>query len=783
MTDSAKQSKLSPTCTHWGNYLVEADRTGITAIHPYAEDSEPTPIGQSLLDSLDKGVRIPQPMVRAGYLKDEWNGDSSQRGIEPFVPVSWQKASELAAGALQRVKDQFGNQSIYGGSYGWASAGRFHHSQSQLHRFLNQFGGYTRSVTSYSTAAAETIIPHVLGVSFMQLVFHAPTSIDIIKNTRTMLLFGGAAMKNTQVNAGGLGVHTARSQLLSMREAGVRMVCVSPVRDDVGTDHEGCFIEPEWWACRPNSDVAIMLGLAHTLIAEGLQDQQFLDKYTVGLERFLPYLMGHSDGQPKDAVWAESLSDIPAREIRQMARDLAAERSVVGISWSLQRQQHGEQPYWMITVLGAMLGHIGQPGGGVAYGYGCIHNMGFLGRRLPTFKTASFSRGSNPVADYIPVARIADMLLNPGERIDFNGKRVTYPHIRLVYWAGGNPFHHHQDLNRLREAWKQPDTIIVNEQVWTSTARQADIVFPCTTMMERNDLGGSSYDHWFSPMKKVVEPYALSRSDFEILTGIAEQLGFAQQFTEGRNEMEWVRYLYETTVDNAREKGISMPGFEEFWSDQQFSVEQHVPEIQFPLEKFREDPKTHPLATPSGKIEIFSSTVEGFGYDDCQGHPMWFDKDEFIGSARSERFPLHLISNQPRTRLHSQYDHGVTSRNAKINDREAMRMNPLDAGKRGISTGDVVRIFNGRGACLAGVELTEAIRPGVIELATGAWYEPQDYADPESLEIHGNPNVLTRDIGTSKLAQGPTAHSCLVEVEAFTEPLPEIKSFKQPPII
>ena len=772
------KNTLTPTASHWGNYLVESDGGTIKAIHPAKEDPNPSPIGQSLLDALDKGARIPQPMVRAGYLKDEWNSDSSQRGIEPFVPVSWQTANELAARALQRVKDEFGNEAIYGGSYGWGSAGRFHHAQSQLHRFLNQFGGYTSSVASYSTAAAQAIVPHVLGISFLKLVFQAPTSDDVAKHTKTMLLFGGAAMKNTQVNAGGLGAHTARNQLLAMHEAGVRIICVSPIKDDVGCDHDGAFIEPEWWACRPNSDVAIMLGLAHTLVKEDLHDKEFLDKYTVGFEKFLPYLMGESDGQPKDADWAEALSDIPADDIRRMARDLAADRSVLGISWSLQRQQHGEQPYWMITVLGAMLGDIGRPGGGVAYGYGCIHNMGFLGRKLPPYSTGKFSQGRNPVDTYIPVARISDMLLNPGETIDFNGKRVTYPEIKLIYWAGGNPFHHHQDLNRLRAAWKKPDTIIVNEQVWTATARQADIVFPCTTMMERNDLGGSSYDHWLTPMRKVVEPYAQSRSDFEIFSGIADQLGFVGEFTEGRDEMEWVMHLYKQTRLNAAEKEISLPVFEKFWAGQQITVEAGVPEVQFPLEQFRDDPQVHPLNTPSGKIEIFSSTIDGFGYNDCSGHAMWFEKDEFPGD--SSEFPLHLVSNQPKTRLHSQFDHGVTSRNAKIKGREPMRMNPEDARLRGIAEGDVVRVFNNRGACLAGVNFTDAIRPGVIELATGAWYEPQDQSDPDSLEIHGNPNVLTRDVGTSKLGQGPTAHSCLVQVELFSGELPEIKSFQQP---
>jgi len=164
------------------------------------------------------------------------------------------------------------------------------------------------------------------------------------------------------------------------------------------------------------------------------------------------------------------------------------------------------------------------------------------------------------------------------------------------------------------------------------------------------------------------------------------------------------------------------------------------------------------------------------------GHAMWFEKDEFLGGNRSDQYPLHLVSNQPRTRLHSQFDHGVTSRKAKIKDREAMRMNPLDASERGITDGDVVRIFNDRGACLAGVQLTDSIRRGVIELPTGSWYEPQDYSNPDSLEIHGNPNVLTRDIGTSKLAQGPSAHSCLVEIERYDQPLPEVRSFQQPTV-
>ena len=155
-------------------------------------------------------------------------------------------------------------------------------------------------------------------------------------------------------------------------------------------------------------------------------------------------------------------------------------------------------------------------------------------------------------------------------------------------------------------------------------------------------------------------------------------------------------------------------------------------------------------------------------------------KDEWLGSKLCERFPLHLLSNQPKTRLHSQYDHARTSRAGKISGREVLRMNPKDAEQRQIENGQIVRVFNDRGSCLAGAMISDDIRSGVVELPTGAWYDPEDPNLDGSLEVHGNPNTVTRDVGTSSLAQGPTAHSCLVQVEPYSGKTPDIKVFTQP---
>ena len=489
-------------------------------------------------------------------------------------------------------------------------------------------------------------------------------------------------------------------------------------------------------------------------------------------------MLGKNDGQPKDAEWASNISGISVDIIRDLAIRMTGMRTLINLSWSTQRQDHGEQSFWMGAVLAAIIGQIGQPGGGIGYGYGAINAIGRS--KTPVVKPA-LPRLDNLVPDFIPVARIADMLLNPGEPYDYDGEKRTYPDIKMVYWCGGNPFHHHQDLNRLVEAWQRPDTIIVHEPWWNSNARHADIVFPVSTTFERNDIAGGRADRFIFAMQKTTEAFGQSKTDYEIFSLLASELGFNSEFTEGRNERQWLEHLHQRFQQTASEVVDDVPNFEEFWSKGFYAL----PEFQGEafLESFRRDPIVNPLSTPSGKIEIFSSKIDKFGYDDCPGHPIWMEPCEWLGAKLTSSYPLHLITNQPKTRLHSQYDNGSYSLENKINGREPVCLNPQDALARGISDGDVVRIFNGRGACLAGVIVTEDVMSGVVQLSTGAWYDPLVPGKIGSLDVHGNPNVLTIDKGTSKLAQGPSAMSALVEVELFEDQLPPIKIFTPPEIV
>ena len=190
----------------------------------------------------------------------------------------------------------------------------------------------------------------------------------------------------------------------------------------------------------------------------------------------------------------------------------------------------------MGVVLAAMLGQIGLRGGGFAYALGSTSNTGKppLAVPLPSIPT-----GRNPVAEFIPVARIADMLLHPGEDFDYDGRRLAYPDIRLVYWAGGNPFHHHQDLGRLRRAFARPETVVVHESAWTASARHADIVLPATITLEREDIGGAAGDPLLVAMHRAVPPYRKARDDYDIFAGLAERLGFVASVIRRPAEARW----------------------------------------------------------------------------------------------------------------------------------------------------------------------------------------------------------------------------------------------------
>ena len=763
---------LPLTSAHWGTYRARVSNGRVEELLAFEHDADASPIGQGILDVQHGPMRIDTPMIRESWLKEGANTKNHLRGVEPFVSVSWEEAESLVVDELSRIVDNFGNSAIFAGSYGWSSAGRFHHAQSQLHRFLNCIGGYTRSKFTYSFAAAEAMVPHILG-SYRAFLDTCTSWDSIIENTNLFVCFGGIPLKNGQICQGGTGSHYQKEKLIQAAKAKISFVNISPLRSDLLDETGGT-----WLAPRPNTDTAFLLGIAHALLTNGLVDFEFLNKYTAGFEEFARYLLGEHDGVPKTADWASEICDIMPSEIVSLAKQMAANRTMISVSWSLTRQDHGEQPFWAAIAVASMLGQIGLPGGGFGFGYSAVNH---IGGQFAVPPAVPFPQGRNLVKSFIPVARISDLLLHPNETFDFDGTKYQYPDTKLMYWAGGNPFHHHQDLNRLMRAWQKPETIISHEWCWNSLAKRSDIVLPCTTPLEREDIALTSRDPYVVHMSQLVEPYGDSRDDFEIFKNIARRMGVESEYTDGKSASEWRRWIYDGTRENALQMGQDMPPFKEFLKEGWIKFRSPKRPIIM-LEDFRADPIKNRLSTPTGKIEIFSKTVAAFCYEECPGFPFWSEPCEWLGNKHND-YTLHLISNQPKDKLHSQLDHGSVSQSNKINGREPLHIHPEDAQDRGLKNNDLVKVYNLRGICYASVKIDSHLREGVVQMSTGAWYDPINPGEPLSGCKNGNPNVLTRDKGTSRLGQGPIAHSCMVEVAKFEGNLDPVTAYDPPDII
>ncbi|MEX2517823.1 MAG: molybdopterin guanine dinucleotide-containing S/N-oxide reductase [Paracoccaceae bacterium] len=765
MTRQSGTLAARPHSAHWGAFSAALNTKGGLDIFPHPEDPDPSPILGNFTDALIHRARIARPMVSRDWL-EAGPGPRERRGGGDFVALPWDEVLDRLAEELTRVRDAHGPEAVFGGSYGWASAGRFHHAQSQVHRFLNTaLGGYVRSVGSYSAGAASVLLPHVIG-AFEDISRHNVTWDQVVEHTDLVLAFGGMALKNSNIASGGMSRHIERGAMECAAARGARFVNLSPMRTDFPPSAGA-----EWISMKPGADAALMLGMMHVLDSEGLADTKFLETHCVGWDRLAAYLRGEAGGLPKTPAWAAGISGVEASVIADLARRAASGRTLITVAHALQRAEHGEQPVWAGVALAAMLGQIGSAGAGFHYALGA---MGHTGRTPLATPIPTMPQGKNGVAALIPCARISDMLLHPGERFDFNGAVLTYPDIRLVYWAGGNPFHHHQDLTRLRRALSRCDTFVVQDSAWTASARHADIVLPATMTLEREDIGAAGTDPLMIAMRQLSSPRGEAQDDHEIFRALAARMGVEEAFTEGRNPEAWLRHLYEPTRRALAEAGLPAPDFEAFQSAGEVRLPRK-PDDGGILRAFREDPAAFPLKTPSGRIELYSETIAGFGYSDCPGHPAWLEREE----EPHPRAPLWLVSNQPATRLHSQLDYAAHSQAMKSQGREVMRMNPRDAAAREIQGGDIVRIFNARGACLAAAQLTEDIAPGVINLPTGAWYDPI-HIGGETICVHGNPNAVTRDRGTSRLAQGSTGQLCCVQCEKWTGPAPTVSAFEPP---
>ncbi|EKO3374948.1 trimethylamine-N-oxide reductase TorA [Vibrio fluvialis] len=772
--------------SHWGAFRAQIYGGKVQAIKPLETDKHPTDMLNGIKGIIYSPSRVRYPMVRLDWLKKH-KYSAETRGNNRFIRVTWDEAIDLFYRELERVQKQYGPWALHAGQTGWNQTGAFHNCTAMMQRAVGMHGNYITKVGDYSTGAGQTIMPYVLGST--EVYAQGTSWTEILKHSDNIILWANDPVKNLQVGWN-CETHQSFGYLDQLKEkiakGEVNVVSVDPVKNKTQR-----FLQNDHLYINPQTDVAFMLAVAHVLYTEDLYDKKFISTYCLGFDDFIQYVLGNTkDKIERTPEWAAKICGVTPESIRDFARMLVKGRTQLLFGWCIQRQEHGEQPYWMGAVLAAMIGQIGLPGGGISYGHHYsgigVPSTGFAG---PGGFPRNLDQGAKPKWDNndfngysrtIPVARWIDAILEPGKKINHNGNTVTLPGFKMMVISGNNPWHHHQDRNKMKRAFQKLETVVTIDFNWTATCRFSDIVLPACTQWERNDIDsyGSYSGKGLIAMHRLVDPMFQSRTDFEIMTELTRRFGRHEEFTRGMDEMEWVRSLY-NDCKKANEGKFEMPEFDEFWEQSVLEFGEGKPWVRHA--DFRKDPEINALGTPSGFIEITSRKIGRYGYEHCQEHPMWFEKTERShGGPGSDKYPFWLQSCHPDKRLHSQMCESEAFRATyAVQGREPVYINPMDAKAKGIKAGDLVRVFNGRGQLLAGAVLSDSYPRGVIRIEEGAWYGPLSEKEG-AICTYGDPNTLTLDLGTSELAQATSANTCIVDFEKFTGKVPPVTSFGGP---
>ncbi|MBD1564765.1 trimethylamine-N-oxide reductase TorA [Vibrio sp. SA48] len=772
--------------SHWGAFRAHIYAGKVQEIKPLESDTHPTDMLNGIKGIIYSPSRVRYPMVRLDWLKKH-KYSAETRGNNRFIRVTWDEALDLFYRELERIQKDYGPWALHAAQTGWNQTGSFHNCTAMMQRGVGMHGNFISKVGDYSTGAGQTILPYVLGST--EVYAQGTSWSEILENSDNIVLWATDPVKNLQVGWN-CETHQSFPYLEQLKEkvakGEINVLSVDPVKNKTQR-----FLENDHLYINPQTDVAFMLAVAHVLYNEDLYDKEFIKTYCLGFDTFIQYVQGETkDKVVKTPEWAAEICGVNAEKIREFARMLVNGRTQLLFGWCIQRQEHGEQPYWAGAVIAAMVGQIGLPGGGISYGH---HYSGIgvpsTGFAAPGGFPRNLDTGSKPKWDNenyngysktIPVARWVDCLLEPGKEIRYNGSKVKLPDYKMMVISGNNPWHHHQDRNRMKKAFRKLQTVVTVDFAWTATCRFSDIVLPACTQFERNDIDvyGSYSGKGLIAMHRLVDPLFQSRTDFEIFTELTRRFGRHEEFTRGMDEMEWVRSLYED-CKKANAGKFELPEFDAFWEQSVLDFGEGKPWVRHA--DFRKDPEINALGTPSGFIEITSRKIGRYGYEHCQDHPMWFEKTERShGGPGSEKHPYWLQSCHPDKRLHSQMCESEEYRATyAVQGREPVYINPTDAKEKGIKDGDLVRVYNDRGQLLAGAVLSDSYPRGIIRIEEGAWYGPLSEKDG-AICTYGDPNTLTLDVGSSELAQATSANTCIVDFEKFTGKVPPVTSFGGP---
>ncbi|MBT3190128.1 MAG: molybdopterin-dependent oxidoreductase [Anaerolineae bacterium] len=713
------------------------------------------------LETDDRPDSIADPQLRAcvrgrAYLRRQYHPDRlkyplkrvGKRGEGKFERISWDEALSIIAAEMQRIKETYGNGALY---VPYGTGGSSHTMGSDTaHRLMNLFGGCLNHYSSYSWGVIEQITEIIYGTN------ETGNQRQDWLNSKYILMWSwNPAEMRDGTNSDFL--------IKKARENGAKVVCIDP-----RMSMSAVSLADEWIPIRPGTDVAMMSAMAYVMISENLYDAEFVRTHCVGFdetqmptglegeESYKDYILGIRDGIPKTPEWAESITGIPHETIARIAREYATSKSgVLYQGYGMQRRAYGEQAVLVGCTLAAITGNVGISGGwasGMAYQ---SNDGGPLWSLFPVEE--------NPVKAAIPSFLWTEAALR-GEEMSaedgVKGVEKLDSNIKLIYAVACNTLvNQHGNINRATEILQDEnlvELIVVQDQFMTSSGLYADIILPVCSQFETWGLeDGWKYGDELILMPKLVEPLSETKSDYQICAELAEKLGIGEEYTQGRDDRDWIEWAIEAYRE-ARFPDV--PAFDEFADSNMgvYSVPVTKPAIAF--EDFRADPEVNPLGTPSGKIEIFSKTLFDMGKPDViPAVPKYIQEWESPFGAEAEEYPLQALGHHSMGRVHSTHDNNDWLREAFP---QRVFINPVDAEKRNIKNGDKVKVFNERGALITPCRVTKRIMPGVVDIPAGAWWNPNE----EGVDQSGSTNVLTSEKWTP-WAFSNALHTIMVQIE------------------
>ncbi|MEK7991322.1 MAG: molybdopterin-dependent oxidoreductase, partial [Thiotrichaceae bacterium] len=707
----------------------------------YGKDTEEEPQlrgclrGRSYRSRIYSQERLLYPMIRVG-----------KRGEGKFKRASWDEALDLVAGKMVDLKMKYGPTALLDQSYAGASWGVLHKSDQiagLLGRFLGLFGCRTNSWS----------VPSYQGTVFSSTQTFGSiedgNEDDAYAYSKLIIMWGWNPAYTFH------GGNTFYYMRLA-KQRGCKFVIIDPQYTDSASAYDA------WWIpIRPNTDAAMMAGMAHYIFANNWQDQLFINKFVQGMdqstmpewakggESFKDYIMGFSDGIAKTPEWAAEICGVSAEDIKKLAKMYALTKpAALKASWAPGRNAYGEQYNRMAAALQSMTGNIGKLGGcaeGIGKGW---HAEGSAMPEDPY---------SNIYAAALKSDRWAHCVLNfPNVKREELGLWPRQdptdgmpPLIKGIFWQGSNWFNQLTNINKEIKAIQDMELVVCSDSTITPSGLYADVLLPVATHFERHDVALPWYKgHYYIHRPKVIQPMGESKTDWQIYTELAYRLGFGPVY----NPRATRDYFHHN--DDVDEAYLSHWWEHKVMAHQQVEMSweefKHYGIYKFKLDKphvgFEEQIKNgKPFKTPSGKIEIFSTPLATtpdfaktqFGYY-IPPIPKWIEPWEWLGHQKAVKFPFHMITPHPRWRTHSIFNNIPWLR--EMYEQE-ITINASDAKKMGIKTGDTIEAWNDRGKIVLPAYVTERCMPGVVVVHEGVWLD----LDENGVDRSGNPDFLTDD--------------------------------------